>query len=238
MANSFKLKLERLIVNCPDSARARAKADVNLLLERGARSFTALLTVAKNPGLDSDSRSAACWILGQLRDPRALPTLLRLVKAKESVISWEAAKALIILKSKVGTHDLTRILRRGKATHNRAAAAYVLGLLGSKEAIQALIDALESADSPEVRSHVAEALGNIGHYIATNPLISSLSDKSSRVRFSAAFALGEIGNQRAIPALRRLSSTDRAKVSGGGTVGEEAAKAIKQMQSRRPRANK
>src|SRR5919109_3825137 len=53
--------------------------------------------------------------------------------------------------------------------------------------------------------HAAEALGLLGARAAVSDLIASLTSASADVRSSSAYALGQIGDRRALPHLRRLA---------------------------------
>lgn len=75
----------------------------------------------------------------------------------------------------------------------------------------------------------AEALGHISDKRATDSLIKSLEDVSVEVRFWAAFALGEIGDPKAIPELKRLAARDSAILPHWGSVSLEAQKAINRI---------
>ena len=73
-------------------------------------------------------------------------------------------------------------------------------------------------------------LGRIRLKIYFTPvLIGTLQDASSEVRFWSAFALGQLGDARAIPALEQLAMRDKTAVANWGTVREEALDAITQI---------
>jgi HEAT repeat protein/energy-coupling factor transporter ATP-binding protein EcfA2 len=81
----------------------------------------------------------------------------------------------------------------------QSSAAEVLGRIGGKATVAALIESLNNKDS-EVRGRAAEALGKIGSTVAVPALITHLDDHHS-VRERAAEALGKIGSTVAVPAL-------------------------------------
>jgi len=109
-----------------------------------------------------------------------------------------------------------------KEVGNRFYAAEALGKIGepAKEAVPALIKALGDEKAEKVRSNVAEALGKIGDAQAVPALIEALSDEVWGVRYSAARALGEIG-EPAVPALIEALSK----------IGEPAAKALRKIRT-------
>jgi HEAT repeat protein len=64
---------------------------------------------------------------------------------------------------------------------------------------------LENSDeAPSVRSHAAEALGYLQSRESVAVLLRQLEDKNTGVKYSSILALGEIGDQFALPPLRRL----------------------------------
>ena len=71
---------------------------------------------------------------------------------------------------------------------------------------QRLIKQLQNSQ-PHLRSHAAEALGEIGSEKAVPNLIDILDDRDTDVRLHAALSLGKIGSHEAIPKL-----IDRKKV--------------------------
>jgi HEAT repeat protein len=114
---------------------------------------------------------------------------------------------------------------KDKDSYVRENVAWALGEIGDSRAVDALIEALKDEDS-DVRSSVAEALGELGwkprndkervlYYIAKGDwyecvkmgsfavkfLIERLKDEDSYVRKRVAWALGEIGDTRAMDAL-------------------------------------
>jgi len=70
----------------------------------------------KNPRLRQNVRGAACWALGQWGNPRAIPTLLDLIKRGGLVVTWESAKSSVTLldNSACFTRRLEQTLRNGR----------------------------------------------------------------------------------------------------------------------------
>ncbi len=56
----------------------------------------------------------------------------------------------------------------------------------------------------QTAGRLQRSLGRLKDPTAVDPLIETLWDDDSRVRLKAAWALGQIGDMRAIPPLRRL----------------------------------
>jgi len=235
MKKDFETILKSLLLQGPNRGdRSRTEADVRLLLNRGVDSFAALVATADNPRVSSRMRSVACRVLGQTNHTPAVPALLTLLGNGSPLLSWEAAKALVTIlpSANKASRQLKHTLVSGRGSHNRAGAAYVLGLLGTKSALPPLIHLLQTSLTPEVRSHAAEALGNIGEPSATEPLIPALRDRSSRVRLAAIYALGEAGDETAIAPLKRLVGSRGAGSGRSNLIGREANQAIKRIRRR------
>jgi len=78
---------------------------------------------------------------------------------------------------------------------------WALGCIGSPESTEPVAQRL-AADNPEVRSAAARALGLLGDSRAIDPLVDRLAgDDDNRVRASAAWALNQIGTERALAAV-------------------------------------
>ena len=90
----------------------------------------------------------------------------------------------------------------------RRSAAYALGRLGDKRAVDPLIKALADDDF-YVRWGAVWALGRLGDKRAADPLVKALADKVSNVRKAAAEALEQLGDKRAVdPLIEALSDDD------------------------------
>ena len=84
-------------------------------------------------------------------------------------------------------------------------ALKAVGEIGSEEATQDVANRLTGED-PSVRSQAARALGLIGDTRAIEPLADTLEDdEADEVRASAAWALNQIGTERALKAVRPYS---------------------------------
>ncbi len=114
---------------------------------------------------------------------------------------------------KIGSDEpLDMLLDYTDADSNRqlqTATLKALGEIGSQEATQPVADQL-AADNASVRSQAARALGMIGDTRAIGPLADVLADdEDDTVRASAAWALNQIGTERALEEVREYAD-DRA----------------------------
>jgi len=160
-----------------------------------------------------DAREAAALVLGALGGPEAVAELRQALNCRSAQVRARAAQSL----GRIG--DLTAVpdlafhlgdadwttpgnLHYGTNAQHEAASALVSIASRSPEAVlPAVLDALRSPHAP-TRAKAAEVLGSIGAQGAVSGLLDALTyDYDFTVRKAAANALGEIRDERAIPAL-------------------------------------
>lgn len=154
-----------------------------------------------------DVRRYAAIALGELRDRRAISSLIRVLQMDTDVrVRKAAAYALRWMGSAAPIDPLVHALQ-------------------------------SEHDDVAVRGTAAESLGEMGAHQALPSLIAALQDSSAEVRFWSAFALGALGDARALPALERVAATDHAVVSNWmhlpsrGVVKDEARDAIARIRA-------
>jgi HEAT repeat protein len=164
--------------------------------------------------------------------------LLRtLSKSENEAAILDAAQALSEMPGRHVSRGLERLLVTHESPRVRAQAAWALGFhpegAGAAEGlIRTLADAGEET---EVRAHAAEALGHMADRLGDREadvlaaLLQGLADTSAYVRFWSAFALGNLGDERAIPALERLAARDTQAVPGWWSIRKEALDSIEQI---------
>lgn len=106
----------------------------------------------------------------------------------------------------------------------RSSVAVAIGRMG-EEALNPVLDSLQSKNSPQRRAAAALALKNLGLRQATPALVLALSDKEDTVRANAADALATIGDTSVLAALTAIAKNDRAD-----TVRAAAQRAINEIQ--------
>ena len=74
--------------------------------------------------------------------------------------------------------------------------------------IDTLAKVLASSSSDKERLSAVVALAKLGGKPTLKPLVTALADPNAKVRATAAGALGHLGHQAAVPALRELASSD------------------------------
>ena len=89
----------------------------------------------------------------------------------------------------------------------RLRAVALLGALGGKDVVNALIERLDDL-APEVRTEAARALGALGHWPAASRLAAALQDPEWTVRRESALALRAVGAPGILFLRRALSEKD------------------------------
>jgi HEAT repeat protein len=151
--------------------------------------------------------------LERLADPRAVPTLARLVRtADDNRTRRLAGRALAASAAAAGTRaGLDLYLYASDDRDTLRIAAWVLGQVGDRSAVAPLSRAVTYPD-PVVRARAAESLGRLGDAAAVEPLRGALSDVAPSVRANAATALGRLGFPEAAEPLRAALSDEDPNV--------------------------
>jgi HEAT repeat protein len=86
------------------------------------------------------------------------------------------------------------------------------------------------AENTKVRSFAAETLAHRHRRGSHAVLLRNLQDPSREVRFWCAFALGQMREKKALPALSRLAECDHRILRGWWAVSKEAKDAIAEIE--------
>jgi HEAT repeat protein len=130
-------------------------------------------------------------------------------------------------------------LRHGRRTHNRVEAAYALGFMTGTEGTAALESALSNkSENTKVRAFAAETLAHRHRRGSHAVLLRNLQDPSREVRFWCAFALGQMREKKALPALSRLAESDHRVLRGWWAVSKEAKDSIAEIEHPTRRGNR
>jgi HEAT repeat protein/mono/diheme cytochrome c family protein len=129
----------------------------------------------------------------------------------------EQASAVRVL-TKIGPRaepavpQLLEALRKAGAGAAGVHVAAALGGVG-KASVPPLTRLFEDTEDPRIKELAGRALGFAGPdaNAAVPALLGALNDPSSRIRFTAAIALGEIGDERAVPALVDVLRKDTSR---------------------------
>jgi HEAT repeat protein len=171
-------------------------------------------------------RKYAAQILGERKEPAALPSLLQALEDPEDVVQKAVAEAIVKVGDKRTYPQLIDNLSAQKPSV-RQYSAYVLGQLASKEDL-AVIDALEhhAEDSKNaVRLEIIYALYEIGSASSVPIFVNGLKDGEPRIRSYCANALGNLKLSDASRALSSALDTEqdesvrRSIISALGKIG-------------------
>ena len=229
MGKAFAAELQKIIDSATPDARERIERDVKKLRAAGIESFEAADSAARDSSVATKTRMRACWLLGQLRQKRAVASLLRAFV--DPKLTWEAAKALGVINSKRAVEPLIDSLLESTDREQRAAAAYALGLMADERARDPLVQVLSDPSvDPKVRGHAAEALAQLADDRVADHLVTALKDRSVEVRYWSTFALGQLRNKKAVPELKKLLTT-RAVLPGWGKISDAAREAIASIEA-------
>lgn len=233
MSRDFQARLRALTDRRTPDKRTQTDADIEEIIAAGAASYAALSGLATDPHARPNLSTTAAWALGQLADRRAAEALLTVVSGAHGPALLEAAKWLGNLRRKRTALPLVAIMLMAEDHEQRAAAAYALGWIGDKRAIDPLERVLSNeAEAPTVRGQAAEALAYLNARESVGTLMAGLGDPAAEVRFWCAFALGHLGDNSALPALHRLATSDGEVALGWWTVSREAKEAIEHIKAR------
>lgn len=165
---------------------------------------------------DLAMRATALSALLQMDPSRARPILQEVLRSRDECLAELRAQAVFILAQNMdeGDADATVDLLLDLAHRNpdpnpevREAAVFWLSQTGRDEAVDALVEILESGTaSPEVAEHAVFALGQSGNPRAFQVLRDYATDASAdpELRANAIFWLGQEGGAEAGPFLRSL----------------------------------
>lgn len=200
------------------------------------KAVPALIEVADGRAEKQDFylNKVAVVALGMLRDVRAVPVLIRALFLSSTLQGSSFSQATVAL-ARVGlsaVHPLIRAMQGKDPQLNamakelefrpgvvRSKTAIVLGNLGAKQAVSALLAELAAGGHSGPKAvgleGVIEALGEIGEPGAVRPLLALVQDDKAdpRLRIKACRALTFLGGKQAAPVL--LALAEKGYVEGG-----------------------
>lgn len=161
-----------------------------------------------------------------------LENLQFLKVSMDAKVRHHAYQAILDLDFGILQEVLGEIIQGGADPEILAYVAEILLERNYESGIALVLPLLHSKEA-HLRRHVCGLLSNYNSSVAVEPLIQKLqTDTSADVRVVAAFALGKIQNEKALPALLAAQKQDFGIDFEGTTVSEEARKAIISIQSK------
>lgn len=229
----LQAKLDAVTAGVAAQGRAQTAALIAAVVAAGGTSEAALLQMAADRSLAPHLRADVCWLLPRLELDGAQPVLVALVADPAEQVREEAATGLGLLQDDDSVDVLLAALD-DPARSVRLAALHALGMLGSPRATARLTALLgDAGEDDEVRADAAEALAHCPDDAIVDTLLGCLDDRSPQVRYSAAYALGEQGSERAVAKLEELAVHDHAETPWGD-VASRAQAALEAIQGRDP----
>ncbi|HAT71576.1 MAG TPA: hypothetical protein DCS63_02025 [Elusimicrobia bacterium] len=197
----------------PAAAPAKAAADpFNEAVEKLA---------SKEPAV----RRQGADYLGQSRNQKAAPHLVKALADEAAAVRSSAVDGLCQLASRGSTKAITEILLLDKDAMVRQQAASSLSYMADQSAGPALVKALKD-DVPAVRYAAANTLGAMRYAPAEDALIDMMDDASTRR--VAILALGQLQSKKAAPGIfKALADQDKytrlEAVRALGAIGDQSA---------------
>lgn len=203
----YTRKLNALVRSITPEGRAQVRALIQSVSAAGGVSEEALVTMVRTPGLDDELRANITWLMPRLAIAAASGELRLLLSDPSERVREEAAVGLGLLPADDSADALAAAAETDASTSVRIAALHGLGILSSPRSAGRVLALLADAGQPdEIRADAAESLAHVEHDAIVPALMDALADPSSRVRYSAAYALGQQGDPAAIPALETITA--------------------------------
>ncbi len=220
-------------LNFVQSNSPNAPEDLLLLERHKILDIDSGLKALENPKMSTRVKDIICWVFAKMRVKRASRPLARFLEKGNAKSAMVAATALSDLDNRDVIQSLIRIVKRSPEEKRRVAAAYALSFMHAPRAPRVLLNIFrDESNSVQLRSQAAEGLGNHWYRTAFPDLIKGLKDRNASIRFWSIFALGQIGDRRALPYLKRIAKTDKAKVPGWWSIRKEARDMIRSIENR------
>ncbi|MDK1031079.1 MAG: HEAT repeat domain-containing protein [Planctomycetia bacterium] len=199
----------------------RAVADALAITDSPKAAEELLKRLAAETDLAVKSRLARA--MGLLRQPDAVPLLIKLLAEKDDELAIQAAKALGTLGEKGSATEKTaakalkpleKLLgpESSRSASVREAGCWAIAKIGRPESKSVLIAALADA-APPVRFSAVRGLGNLGpaDNNTEQALLKHLSDENKGVRTAVADTLCRVGGPRSAEALAGRLSEEPAQ---------------------------
>lgn len=157
-------------------------------------------------------------ILGEISSPDSRKALQQTAEHPEPKVRKEVVKSLVKIAPQGGERTLIAMLDDSDRDVVRH-VIFSLGAIRSKPAVKPLLDIVTESDTflknLEIKKLAVSALGKIGDRLATEPLLDILAVRGwfaprrwLELKTATAAALGQLGDENALPVLKRLSRHD------------------------------
>lgn len=150
----------------------------------------------------TEIRAAAATALGRIGDAVAAPSLSEALNDLSQDVRYAAALALGRIPADGAATRLARAMRSDPSWWVRYAAVLALGRTKKGFVVPVLEENLRIEPKWQIRMLAVRSLQDIGTPRAADAVATALRDKDSGVRAAAALALGRIGSDAHLDALR------------------------------------
>ena len=219
LEGEFGTRLLALARSVDRDGESETGALIDSLVAAGATSEESMIRMARDPRFSTGLRASICWVLARIESTNVGQVLLELLSDPSEPVREEAAVGVGLVRADGAVEALLDAVAHDVSKSVRLAALRGLGIVNAAKSVPALLALIANLDEdPVVRADAAEACAHIHAEHVVDALLSALTDSSSMVRYSAAYALGEQHDPRAIPPLTHLAAHDDAATPWGTGV--------------------
>ena len=172
--------------------------------------IAALGKLARGGG-DMQVRANAARAIGILRGKDAVPDLIAAIHTKDSTVIYESLNALEKIRDQSAAPQIAFLLR-DLNPKVQTTAIETTGLLQNKEAVPALVDALNRTRDTKVRRAALTAIAMLPTESSRSLYERYLTDKDDKLRAAAAEGYGRLRNPADLPTLEKAWA-DEGKTS-------------------------
>ncbi len=171
------------------------------------------------------------YVSQPIKEESVVQSIVRLLDSHNWKIRYKSAQTIGRLGATEQLQTLSNVALHDENDDVKVIAIDAISLWRLPESASILISLVNDSSLPvKVLETAIEALGISGSGDAIAPLVFQLQSEIPRIRYAAVLALNNARNPSIIPYLEQLLS-DKAQVSIDGTIGEEAARTIRYLQT-------
>jgi HEAT repeat protein len=159
-------------------------------------------------GASMEARANAARALGILRGRAALDDLIQALHSKDDLVIYESLIAIQKIHDPSAAPRIAFLLR-DLNDKVQIAALETTGLLGNKQAIPQVRDAVDHARNEKIRRAALSALAMLPDESNRKIYSAYLSDKDDALRAAAAEGLARLKNPSDLPAMNRMFDSEK-----------------------------
>lgn len=166
---------------------------------------------------DENKQIDAVQNISQRSDKKSSKPLIKALQLANPKVTEQVILAIGQLRLKEGVSPLLKFLENNSDLRFQAAAAFSLGLIRDKRAVERLIGKLNTPDET-LKRNIVVALGLLGDPRAVEPLLSMPHDDEHKTCAPIAIALGQIKRDVSSDKLFNWLNSDEADVCQNAAV--------------------